>query len=294
MPKKIKGSKTRIHLFSYILLLVVVAGGYLYFFPNHLKADYYLQKAQKLDDTAPYGSREAIGYYNQAIESYEYIGDRGSAVNAYIQLGILHYKFGNITQVERSVLRAVEIGGDEIPKTLKAKIYMLLASTAEPARAIEYINDAIDIATNLNQKVLVIKSEFILARIYEYKANFEDAKKTYLKAIEIAENLTPDDGAFNAEEVYANLAELYEGEGSTKNAIIYYEKALSATRSDAVHGVTIANYMKTIGDLYQSIMQPVKACENWNASREEYVFIGQPPPKEILKLSASEICHKIG
>lgn len=287
-----KISRILLPIFSIIFVLAIFASGYLYFFESQVKANYYFQEAQKLDDENPYGSRDAIGYYSKAITSYEAIGDRGAAVNAYIHLGLLHHKFGNIIQVERMVLSAIKIGGDDIPKPLKAKAYMLLASTVEPTRAKIYIKEAIDISGELNQKILEIKSYFILAKIYEYKADFEKSKKAYLTAIKIVESLAPEDGFFDPEALYSNLGELYAGEGTTLSAISFYEKALIATKNNTEHSMAVANYMKILGDLYQTRMETAKACENWNASKEEYAFMGKQPPMSLLLLSISDSCQK--
>jgi tetratricopeptide (TPR) repeat protein len=288
--------KVKIILIPTVILafaLFLSASGYLYFFPSHMKANYYFSKAQRLDDESPYGSREAIKYYNLAISNFEAVGDRGSAVNAYIDLGLLHHKFGNITQVERMVLAAMEIGGKDIPQQMKAKAYMLLAGTVEPEKAKEYIKQAIYISGELGQRIMTIKSYFILAKIYEYKADFEDAKKTYIDAIQFAENLDSEDGFFDPEPLYADLAELYEGEGSVLSAIKYYDKALNASKNNAEHGIAAATYMKTIGDLYKQRMQITKACQNWNHSKEEYALIGKQAPNSIIELSMSNSCQNL-
>ena len=138
------------------------------------------------------------------------------------------------------------------------------------------------------------KSYFILAKIHEYKALFEDAKVAYLKAIKIAENLEPGDGFFDPEPLYANLGELYAGDGMVPNAIVYYEKALTTTKNNAEHGVAAATYMNTLGDLYNIRMQTAKACENWNGAKDEYSFIGKQPPMSVLQLSTSSNCQKVG
>ncbi len=282
-------------LLPIIVLLGVpsmLAFGYFNFFDSNLKAEYYFNKAQELDNATQYGSRDAVKYYNKAITIYENIGNRADAVNAYINLGLLHYKFGNIVQVERMVLRAIEVGGKDIPKPLKAQVYMLLASTVEPIKAKEYIKSASTIADELGLKILSIKSNFILAKIYEYNADFENAKKTYLKAIQIYDSMQPEEGAFDPEPVFANLGELYSGEGNAEGAITYYEKALQENEKNTEHGITAANYMKILGDLYKDHQQITKACENWNKSKEEYILLGKQPPMSLLQLSISEGCRQ--
>lgn len=237
-----------------ILLLAFIAisisvSGFFYFFDSEIKADYYFKKASKLDDANPYGSREAVKYYSQSIKTYNAIHDRGGAVNAYIHLGLLHYKFNNITQVERMVLNAMEVGGDDIPKQVKAKAFMLLASTSEPAKAKEYIKHALDIAAELGQNSLIAKSYFILAKIYEYQANFELAKENYQKAVKISENLTKEDGFFDAESLYSNLGELYRGEGNYKESLKNYQKALAASRNNVKNSGQDIEYEKIINDI---------------------------------------------
>lgn len=289
-------NKAKIILIPTIILTFLAffsATGYLYLFPSHIKANYYLSKAQKLDDESPYCSREAIKYYNIAISEYEAIGDRGSAVNAYIDLGLLHHKFGNITQLERMVLKAMEIGGKDIPEQMKAKAYMLLAGTVEPEKAKEYIKQSIYISGELGQRVMTIKGYFILAKIYEYKADFESAKKTYLQAIKFAETLEPEDGVFDSEPLYADLGELYEGEGNIANSIKYYEKALDISRLNSAHSLTVAAYMQTLGNLYKQRMQIGKACEIWNHSKKEYAIVGKQALMSVIELDMSNSCPNL-
>lgn len=278
----------------FMVLASIGASGYLYFFDSKIKADYYFHQAQVLDEANPYGAREAVKYYKRAIASYERIGDRGAAVNAYIDLGLLHHKFGNITQVERMVLSAMKIGGDDIPKPMKAKAYMLLAGTVEPVKAKRYITQAINLADELGQKVLTIKSYYILAKIYEYQAAFDEAQASYLKAVRILETLGAEDGFFDPELLYADLGELYVGEGDIASAIEYYEKALISARNNAEHGMIVATYMKTLGDLYQERNQMARACQHWNQSMDEYTLMGRQAPISILQLSHSESCQQLG
>ena len=278
----------------FVVTAVLGVSGYLYFFESKIKADYYFHTAQSLDEANPYGAREAVKYYSEAIASYEAIGDRGSAVNAYIDLGLLHHKFGNITQVERMVLSAMKIGGDDIPKPMKAKAYMLLAGTVEPVKAKHYITEAIAISGELGEKVLTIKSYYILAKIYEYQAAFNDAQSAYLKAVRILDTLGTADGFFDPELLYADLGELYAGEGDVGSAISYYEKSLKAARSNSANGMAIAVYMKTLGDLYKERNQMAQACAHWNRSRDEYTLMGRQAPISILQLSHSESCQQLG
>jgi len=276
------------------VLLAIGSSGYLYFFESNIKGDYYFQKAQELDEANPYGSREAVKYYKRAIISYDATGNRGAAVNAYIDLGLLHHKFGNITQVERMVLNAMRIGGEDIPKPMKAKAYMLLAGTVEPVKAKRYITQAITISGELGEKVLTIKSYYILAKIYEYQAAFSEAQTAYLRAVKVLEKLTPEDGFFDPELLFADLGELYVGEGNVAGAIHYYEKALKVARGNAMHGMAVALYTKTLGDLYQERNQMARACAHWNQAKDEYTLMGRQAPISILQRSHSEGCQNLG
>lgn len=295
LQKKLRRARVVVLPISLLVVILAVAiSGYFYFFDSNIKADYYFHKAQKLDEANPYGAREAVQYYKKAIATYKAVGNRGAAVNAYIDLGLLHYKFGNITQVERMVLSAMQMGGEDIPKPMKAKAYMLLAGTVEPLKAKRYIKQAITISDELGEKVLTIKSYYILAKIYEYQAEFNEAELAYLRAVKIYENIGVDDGFFDPEMLYADLGELYVGDGNTPAAVTYYEKALAAAQHNTGHGVAIANYMKVLGDLYNEQNQVTKACVRWNQSRDEYVLMGRQAPISILQLSYSDTCRGIG
>ncbi len=273
----------------FIFASIATFGGYFYIFDSDIKANYYFKIATDLDENMPSGSSEALRYYQKAIKSYTNTGNKRGAVEAYINLGLLHYKFGNILQVERMVLQALDLGDEEIPEGMKSKIYLLLASTLEPESARKYIDKSLEISKRLNLNVMEAEAYFLLGQTNEYKADFENAEKNYLNAIAAVNNFSSLDKFFDAANLYERLAELYAGGGETDKAIQYYYEALGYSMREE-RGFVTANYMKIIGDLYQENREMAKACDMWNQSKEEYAFFGAVAPFSVSAVKVPRPC----
>jgi tetratricopeptide (TPR) repeat protein len=278
------------------VVLVVISGialASLVYIDTTVKADYYLKIATSLDENNPSGSTEAIKYYNKAIKSYAGAKDNAGAAKAYVNLGLLHYKFGNSLQVERAVLSAMELGKDNMPEEMQAKAYLLLSSTLEPVKAKEYIAKSLEISQRNHLHALIAQAYVLLGQANEYKANFEAAEESYLKAIDAVQDFSVIDRSFNVRNLYERIAEVYSGGGELDNAIKYYYEALAYTARDE-RGFATANYMKIIGDLYQEKKNFAKACELWHLAEKEYAFFGAMAPFSISANSSQHTCKIVG
>jgi len=282
-------------LFCLSVVLAAATGAYFTYFESNIKGDYFYKIATDLDEHNPEGSTEALRYYKKAIKSYLGVGNNKNAVEAYINLSLLHYKFGNILQVENNVLKALDLGGGNLPDGTKAKVYLLLASTVEPSRAKGYINDSLKISKAMHLNVLQAEAYFLLGQTYEYKADFENAEQSYLLAIDAVDNFSSIDKFFDAAHLYERLAEIYAGGGQLDKAIKYYYEALAYSMRNERSFIT-ANYMKIIGDLYKEKNDMIKACDLWEQSQDEYAFFGAVAPFTISIDATidSKPCHSVG
>lgn len=263
----------------FLLLLVAVAtGADFYFFNSSYKADLYFKLAYTLDENNVNGSVDAIKYYTKAIKTYEAIDDSQGAITAYIHLGLLHFKFGNVLQVERMVLKALALGQENIPLDLQAKSYLLLASTTPPEKAREYIDKAMKISEELDLQPQIVKGFFLLGKIHEYKAEFEDAERYYLKAVRVIKDHPSTTYFVDMVTLYETLGELYAGGGDTDSAIKFYDEALAHSFRKNPQSVATAQYMKILGDLYNEKKELAKACEFWRKSTEQYNFVSALKP----------------
>jgi tetratricopeptide (TPR) repeat protein len=268
------------YFFCFAVFSIIACASFFYFCDTSIKANYYFKTAVSLDESNPDGSVVAIKYYNKAIKTYLGANNKDNAVKAYINLGLLHYKLGNILQVERAVLSALEYGKDNLSDEMQAKAYLLLASTLEPSKAKLYIEKSLVISKLHHMNSLMAEAYFLQGQTNEYKANFEEAEKSYLQAVAATENMSSIDRSFNAVNLYERLGELYSGGGDIDNAIKYYSQALSYRSMDE-RGFETANYMKIIGDLYQEKKNYAKACQMWHAAKDEYLFFGAVAPFSI-------------
>lgn len=263
----------------WLLLFGVIAGGggvvAFLGMDSSYKAEYYLQKAFALDEAKADGAFEAIRHYKEAIKTYKAIGDTQGAANAHIHLALLHFKFGNVLQVERQMLEALKLGENNIPDSLKAKSYLLLASTSEPDKAKNYLEKALNIAYSQDLKPQIIRGYFLLGKMYEYEANFEAAEENYLKAIGYVERHPSTVYMVDMVPLYERLGELYAGGGESDRAFAYYDKALSYSLAKPELSIAPARFFKAIGDLHSEEQHLEKACDFWRKSAEHYYLVGQ-------------------
>jgi tetratricopeptide (TPR) repeat protein len=294
-PALIKVANTSLSakISTFFIISLIVAATVFVYADTSVKGNYYFKIAASLDEHNPGGSTEAIKYYNRAIKSYLGAGDNDNAVKSYISLGLLHYKFGNSLQVERVVLAALDLGRDNMSDETQAKSYLLLGSTLEPEKAKVYLEKSLELSKRHNLHGLIAEGYYLLGLNSEYKANFEGAAESYLKAADTVKDFSILDRSFNVQNLYERLAEVYAGGGEIDNAIKYYSEALSYTSRNE-RGFVTANYMKVIGDLYHEKNNYAKACEMWHQAQEEYAFFGAMAPFTISTANVPHLCTVVG
>ncbi len=274
-------------------LLVAFFAVYFYISDNSIKGDYYYRMAKSLEDRNTSATYEVVKYYKKAIASYKGANDVEGAVDSYINLALLHYSLGNYLQVEQSVLSAMEFGEEKIPDEAKVKVYLLLASTQEPQKSKEYIKKSLEISERNGFNILTAQAYFLLGKTNEYKAEFEDAERNYLKAVNVVKNFANISTEFNAGELYERLGELYAGGGQIDKAIEFYKEALSYNL-EGERGFVTANYMKILGDLYKEKRDMAMACHMWIESKKEYAFFGAEAPFSVSNINSSGYCINLG
>lgn len=286
---------TKITFLAVLVSVIVTSGlfaGFFYFVNSPFKAKYYFDKAYSLDEQNPQGSVDALKYYKKAIKTYEAIGDKNGVISSYIHLGLLHFKFGNRLQVERCVLTALNLGEENIPRNLKAKAYLLIAGISEPQKSREYIDKALAISVQDDLKPQITKAYYLMGKSYEYEANFEEAEKSYLKAVKIINDYPSTAYFMDIVSLYESLGEIYIGDGKTDEAIKYYDDALAYSFKDDESMVT-AHYMKVLGDLYMQKKEIKKACEFWRKSEDTYAYIGRGHTLSSGEVSIPQECKNI-
>lgn len=271
------------------VLAVSAAASWFFLADSQLKADYHFERAYAMDKQAPKGNRDAFIHYKKAIKTYQAIGDKMGLMKTYIQLGILHWKFGNVLQVERMVLKALDIGEEQLPPAHKVKLYLLIAGTSEPQKAKQYIRTSLQLAEAFELYPEMYNAYYLLGRTYEYKAKFEEAEESYLRAAEIVRKHPTTRYFVDLAKLYESLGELYYGDGRFDLAIEYYDKALVQS-FNGDRGVISGYYMKVIGDLYREKNMDQKACEFWKKSIDEYALASQGKTIEERYMDIPEFC----
>lgn len=262
-----------INVMRLLFLVTLAISADLFFVTSPQKAQLFHMVAGHYDEKYPNGSIDAMRYYRKAIATYEALGDTRNAATAYIQLGMVHLKFGNILQVERMVLTALELNEDNISPALRARSYLLLAGTVPPTKSREYINKAMVIAEAENLKTLAIKGYYLLGRAEEYEADFEQAEEYYLQAIDYLERYPSTRYYVDLVPLYEAIGELYAGGGEINKAINYYDTALAHSFRQNPKSYSTARFMQVLGDLYLEKDELAKACEFWKKSTEQYYFV---------------------
>lgn len=270
---------------SFLFILSLAFIGACCLWDNTLKASYYMTKAESLDRENPYGSIEALKYYNKSASIYKKLNKRNDLAENYIKIGFLHNKFGNILQVERYMNAALALGDDDFSDNFKTKIYLLLSSILTPDSSLKYIDKALSVASiDIETKV---KAYMLRANALEGKAQFEKAEASYLTALK---ELQASSSSNNDEAVlYESLAEIYLGGGNIDKAIDYLGQARNFYQK-AGNVVEAANFTKKIGDLYNEKKLTKQACHYWTESIKQYENAGSSIAKSVSGITETMQC----
>lgn len=224
----------------------------------------YFEKAYDIDHNNPKQAMEAIQYYKQAITAYEEAGDPEGAAGAYIYLGLLHFRLGNITPVEDMILKAISLNSGHFPKKLLANAYIILAEVTqkEPEKSFEYAKKAFEYSNELELNPQLFKVYLLMGKSFESRALFEDALEYYTQAVELLEQYPHTIAEVNPITLYESLGRLYAEENNMEESIRFYSEALRFVGEEE-RLVLADKYTIELGDIFNKHGEFSEECERW-------------------------------
>ena len=144
----------------------------------------------------------------------------------------------------------------------------------DPPKAINYIEESLELAKKLGVKKFIAHSHYIKAVVYTEQANFSIAIPNYDKATQYYTSLNDLKGI---EKCKNALGVLYTYKGDYENALKCYEEAMAIAKKRKDERI-ILTYLYNIGIIYSNTGNYDKALESFNisldANREEKDSLG--------------------
>ncbi len=185
---------------------------------------------------------KAIGFYQKAVKLFEEIGYKRGIGVAKHYLGRIFLEIGQYNKATQQLLKSENIFNEIGDKKSLFGVYTALAllkckkSSARiqksqpgelPKDVQEYINKALNFATELGSKLDMASCHFTNGRIYASIGDFQKAKENFEDAIKIYEEMKQCKSLADAYLEYAKIlkGEAQKGTGSPASADEYFEKA---------------------------------------------------------------------
>lgn len=168
---------------------------------------------------------------------------------------------GDLPKVLEYLILAENISKEHniISVTLLGSLSNFYQITGDFEKSLFYSLESLRYAEEQNDKEGAVYSYNTLARIYLHKEDIAKAEESYLKSVEIYQEL---EQSFQVSSLYNNLGSLYGKTGDFKKALEFCKKSLEIKQKLQYTEGIIFSYL-SIGDLYFLIDDKEKAFSNY-------------------------------
>ncbi len=194
--------------------------------------------------------KQAITYYEKALDIAQEIKDKNAEARAFTGLGNAHYKLGDYIKAIEYTQKGLRINENARNNYAMTSDYLNLGNIymklPEIDKALDYFNRALDIATKTSNTRLKANIYDKIGLCYKELKNYEKATINIEKSIEIYKSLEQYDQAYSQ---LLDLGTVYADLGRKIEAHRCYQEALTADRkSNNQAGISAA--LINIGRLY--------------------------------------------
>ncbi|GAB4401059.1 MAG: hypothetical protein OHK0053_23290 [Microscillaceae bacterium] len=144
-----------------------------------------------------------------------------------------------------SLLAILPVAPDTIKVNIQNKLSLRFINSS-PKKASEYVEQALELAKNINYPQGTADSYIIIGNFHQLHGNFPEALDHYLKALDMYQGLKSKRGEAVA---LLNIGAIYQAKFDFKRSIAYYEKAL-AIEEKTNNPEGIANCLNNLGNTY--------------------------------------------
>ncbi len=209
--------------------------------------------------------RLAIDVFRFAEKYFSRSGKGSGITSCYINIGVAFHNLGDFKCAIENQEKALEIAKKNGDRAGEAKAYMNLAieyhrGPAELRKAIDYNNEALDIALDIKDKEIEMQCYSGLGNIYIDLADYEKAIEYLENGLEIAESLAD---RMSLSNFYGNLGNAYFCTENYRKAIEYQEKALGISVEIGDRSGEARSY-GDLGNVYADLREHEKAIEYYN------------------------------
>ncbi|PID69249.1 MAG: sensor histidine kinase [Flavobacteriales bacterium] len=209
----------------------------------------------------------------------------GRVINTYRLDGSLYYQFedeadviGNESKAIYKKSRSVGKSSGNFNKNLKQAKTL---KNSNPLKSIDYIRDALEIATKNNNQTQLAQSYYILGDIYMVLKQYDLAIKNYKLSLSYSKDLR----------VSLKLAKAFAKNGEAKKAILRYKNSLSEKGISMRQKITAHT---GLGDTYMFENNHSKAVSHYRSAMEIAKTVGDKEIKEALNLKLSQAYEATG
>ncbi|MEL6559668.1 MAG: tetratricopeptide repeat protein [Bacteroidota bacterium] len=273
---------------------------------NYDSAIYYARQSLKqgLGDEKDFYSYFLIGYsydrkglFINAYNSYErailivpddskFDFDRYGIHN---NIGKISESYNNYEIAITSYEKALEYVTDKGKVNVLYNLSNVYRKMRDHGTAQSTIDEALQLASAFNDEARLVKIHYRIGQIQSDQKQFDLARSTYEKVLTLAGKDTEKHARYIGK-AYHNMGNTYLLEGKYDMALNWFQKALSAKRSEKDKFIT---YMD-MGTSLQNMKQHQQAVSYYR--KAEVVFDQTEPSKDFIKLFnlMSEVHHKLG
>jgi serine phosphatase RsbU (regulator of sigma subunit)/Tfp pilus assembly protein PilF len=201
------------------------------------------QDSIKIENTDKYLIlfNEALQYYNESMEVWEEIGDIAGIVDCMTNLGIIYIRSGKPAMALEPLESALELNEEQLhDRAIQANIYLWLGEVYlifdNYNTALEYLNEAVDLANEIDTKQEVLYGYRILSDLHEKRGDYVQALQYHKLYFAMHDTLNQED----RRQAIADMQVKYETEATEKeNALLLAESELQEAKISRTRTVLV-------------------------------------------------------
>jgi len=173
---------------------------------------------------------DALPEYQQALEGWRALGDRGGEAAALYRIGWMHHDLDQYQQAEEHYRKALdiyrELGERKDEATVSNRLGRVLLVLGRLEEAEEKHRHALELFTELGGREEQASAENNLGNVYKWTGRTEEALEAYERALAIWEET----GSRYRVTAQFNIGDVYLAKDDTEVALASFERALEGAR----------------------------------------------------------------
>lgn len=196
--------------------------------------------------------KEALGYFKDALKIAEAIGDKVGMCNYLTAIGNITKSMGDIKESieahERSLQIALELDNKELIVKSRINLSREMNRRGEHVEAARQLQEAIKVAGDMGDELLLARAYTNLAFIYNYQGDLTTALEYFLVSLNLNEKRNDYKGSFLA---LINIAGIQSAQNDVEAALGTIRQALTTARVQG-DSVQVSVCYTNLGNIYRN------------------------------------------